>query len=470
MAISWNTYASLNASEATVHYGDSPLHLDKVVFSNQTTFLTSRTFSHHAVLNDLKPKTKYHYRVAYTNCAHCSTIPTYTFTTPREAGCTDEYTVAVVADMGLMGPDGLTDAIGSNAVGALLPGETNTIQSMTQNLDAFEHIIHVGDLAYADYFLRESVGGFFGNGSIIVNASSVVEHYETLNEQFYDELTSLTANKAYMVAVGNHESNCDNGGITDAVNNITYTAKLCMPGQTNFTAYTEHWNMPGTPGKTQNFWYSYVRVLYPAAPPPTDKRRTTEWSTTSSWTSRPISDKVSLAPTKWQGGTGKKMSPTVGYYNQQIDFLKADLAAVDRSVTPWVMAFGHRPYYNGIGDALCTQCKAAFEDILYDGGVDLVMNGHNHVYSRSYPVYNNTIDPNGYNNPSAPMYITNGLGGHYDGVDVSSDPLPAVIAKGIDAVYGWSLLTFANSTHMKHEFVASRNSTVLDTTWLYKQH
>lgn len=48
--------------------------------------------------------------------------------------------------------------------------------------------------------------GFFGNGSIITNKTSVVDHYETLNEEFYDEITPLTANKAYMVAVGNHES------------------------------------------------------------------------------------------------------------------------------------------------------------------------------------------------------------------------------------------------------------------------
>jgi hypothetical protein len=52
-----------------------------------------------------------------------------------------------------------------------------------------------------------------------------------------------------------------------------------MPGQTNFTAYVtnlkhdilmfsyaEHWNMPGAPDASQNFWYScmsfpVIRVL-----------------------------------------------------------------------------------------------------------------------------------------------------------------------------------------------------------------
>ena len=74
-------------------------------------------------------------------------------------------------------------------------------------------------------------------------------------------------------------------------------------------------------------------------------------------------------------------------------FLKADLAAVNRTETPWVLAFGHRPFYNGIADALCKPCKAAFEDLLYEGGVDLVMNGHNHVFSVSHPVYKSESPP-----------------------------------------------------------------------------
>lgn len=60
---------------------------------------------------------------------------------------------------------------------------------------------------------------------------------------------------------------------------------------------------------------------------------------------------------------------------------------MNRTATPWVLAFGHRPFYNGIGDALCKPCAKAFEDVLYQGGVDVVMNGHNHVYSQSWPVY-----------------------------------------------------------------------------------
>jgi len=54
------------------------------------------------------------------------------------------------------------------------------------------------------------------------------------------------------VGPGNHEANCDNGG-TGA-----YTASICMPGQTNFTGYRNHFRMPSSEsGGVENFWYSF---------------------------------------------------------------------------------------------------------------------------------------------------------------------------------------------------------------------
>lgn len=81
-----------------------------------------------------------------------------------------------------------------------------------------------------------------------------------------------------------------------------------------------------------------------------------------------------------------------------------------------------------------------------------------------------TADPNGYNNPRFPTYISNGLGGHYDGQDVIDNPLPPNIAYGVEKVYGWSRLTFANATHMRQEFIAARNGSVVDEFWLYREH
>lgn len=161
-----------------------------------------------------------------------------------------------------------------------------------------------------------------------------------------------------------------------------------------------------------------------------------------------------------------------GTNNQQIDWLTSDLASVDRCKTPWVVAIGHRPWFSS--GNICDNCSLAFTPVLEKYGVDLVLHGHFHVYERNVPVFaNGTIDPNGYNNPSTPWYIINGIAGHYDGMDNFTYPLQDYQVYGIDAVnstYGWSKIHFYNQTHLKHEFVASNNNSVLDSTVLFKNH
>jgi acid phosphatase type 7 len=98
----------------------------------------------------------------------------------------------------------------------------------------------------------------------------------------------------------------------------------------------------------------------------------------------------------------------------------------------------------------------------------LVLSGHFHVFERNAPIRYNVSDPNGLNNPSAPWYITNGAAGHYDGLDTLSSPLKPESRFADDSDYGWSKLIFHNCTHMTHEFVASKNGTVLDTATLFK--
>lgn len=70
----------------------------------------------------------------------------------------------------------------------------------------YNFIAHFGDIAYADYFIKESWEGYFGNNSLIPNMTSIVNGYNVLLEQFYDQMTPLTSSKAYMVGVGNHEA------------------------------------------------------------------------------------------------------------------------------------------------------------------------------------------------------------------------------------------------------------------------
>lgn len=71
----------------------------------------------------------------------------------------------------------------------------------------------------------------------------------------------------------------------------------------------------------------------------------------------------------------------------QAEWMRADLAAVDRDVTPWVFVVHHRPFYtcqsNHRPD---TSLRAAWQPVFDEHGVDMVFTGHNHVYERSQPI------------------------------------------------------------------------------------
>lgn len=107
-----------------------------------------------------------------------------------------------------------------------------------------------GDIAYADYWLKEEIQGFLPNTTI----ADGYKVYESILNDFYDEISTITTFKPYMVGPGNHESNCDNGGTTDSVRNITYNVSICIPGQINFTGYINHFRMPSNESRgTGNF-------------------------------------------------------------------------------------------------------------------------------------------------------------------------------------------------------------------------
>jgi len=63
---------------------------------------------------------------------------------------------------------------------------------------------------------------------------------------------------------------------------------------------------------------------------------------------------------------------------QQYKWLDRDLANVDRSLTPWLVATWHPPWYSSYKahyrEAECMRIEV--EELLYSYGVDIVFNGH----------------------------------------------------------------------------------------------
>ena len=71
----------------------------------------------------------------------------------------------------------------------------------------------------------------------------------------------------------------------------------------------------------------------------------------------------------------------------QADWLRADLAAVDRVRQPWIFVNHHRGFYSCHSThSPDTGLRAAWQPIFDEYAVDLVLTGHNHVYERSVPI------------------------------------------------------------------------------------
>lgn len=436
MTVSWNTFSEIE--KPTISYGLKSNELLFQVSGSSNTYPTSSTWNNHVELPLLIPKTTYYYKVENDDVV-------YNFTTAPIIGNRDEFAFAYLGDMGAMGPLGLSDTGPSSDDAILASGEQNTMQSLISTLDQYEFIIHGGDLAYADYWLKEELADY-----LPFNLTSGPEMYEAILNEFYDGIQPLTSVKPYMVAPGNHDANCDNGG------SGSYDISICLPGQLNFTGYLNHWNMPSSTSKgVSSMWYSYNYGMVHFVHMDTETD---------------LGNGL-IGPDEINGGNDENAGPFGTYENEQVDWLANDLKSVDRFITPWVIVIGHRPWYvSAAASDTCTVCQEAFEKILYENGVDVVMFGHVHNYERFAPTYNGTADKNGLNNPTAPLYIVNGAGGHYDGFDPLVYPLPPTWAYGFDTEFGWNRFTVHNATHLTTDFIAARNNSVLDTATLYKEH
>ncbi|KFY28131.1 hypothetical protein V491_00620 [Pseudogymnoascus sp. VKM F-3775] len=451
MVVSWNTFDHL--SNPTVHYGLSPDALTETASSDVSiTYPTSLTYNNHVKLTGLKPDTTYYYLPGHLLTGTDTSVP-FSFKTSRSAGDGTPYTVAMFADLGTMGPLGLTTSVGKGGDSMLEIGERNTIEALEADAGTFDFMWHDGDIAYADYWLKEEIQGFLPNTTI----AEGYKVYESILNAFYNDMASVTAFKPYMVGPGNHEANCDNAGTTDKEKNITYDSSICMPGQTNFTGFRNHFRMPSKEsGGVENFWYSFDHGMthYIQLDTETDLGH------------------GYIGPDEANGTEGFSEGP-FGIMNQQTTWLENDLKSVDRTKTPWVIVAGHRPWYlsaKNESGTICWSCKEVFEPLLIKYGVDLVYSGHAHVYERLAPMANGVIDPNELDNPAAPWYITNGAAGHYDGLDTLDEhhDYSRFDLDIEDHAYGWSRVTFHNCTHMTHEYIASRNGSVLDSATLIK--
>ncbi|KUL81416.1 hypothetical protein ZTR_10419 [Talaromyces verruculosus] len=431
VSVGWNTYAY--QSSACVQYGISSSNLSSQACStiNSTTYASSRTYSNVVISSDLTPATTYFYKIVSTNCT------VEHFLSPRQPGDKTPFNLDVVVDLGVYGADGYTKRDDTPTVQPEL--NHTTIGRLATTVDDYEIILHPGDFAYADdWYVKPH------------NLPDGKDAYQAILEQFYDQLAPIAGRKLYMASPGNHEANCTE---------IPYTSGLCPEGQKNFTDFIHRFGqtMPSafaTKAKSLSnppFWYSFEYGM-------------THIVMIDTETDFPG------APDSQDGSAGLNGGP-FGNTSQQLDFLAADLASVNRSVTPWVLVAGHRPWYTtGDSSWACSSCQAAFEDLFYTYGVDVGIFGHIHNSQRFLPVYNGTADANGMNDPTAPMYIIAGGTGNIEGLDSAAGIVQSYNAFVYADDYSYSSLKFLNETSLQIDFIRSSTGEVLDSSILYKSH
>jgi len=158
--------------------------------------------------------------------------------------------------------------------------------------------------------------------------------------------------------------------------------------------------------------------------------------------------------------------------DQQSAWLAQDLATVDRKKTPWVIVFGHRPFYcSNKGDDCDIEAdvlKKAAQEIFVKNKVDLVFMAHKHNYERFWPTKLNGDPVKSYENPDAPVYILNGAGGNREGVEHHSSPLPNSVS--FISEWGYGLLTVYNSSTLEWGFYGSADGALLDSFVLKVDH
>lgn len=145
-------------------------------------------------------------------------------------------------------------------------------------------------------------------------------------------------------------------------------------------------------------------------------------------------------------------------------FLEATLAAVNRSVTPWLVVTFHREVYSLTGAESAQQAGflALLEPVLMRHSVDLVANGHLHSSQRTCAVFNYTCTP------GAPVYLISGSSGAMLEVAPIDDPTGLVQFYN-DRSCGHYLVSIANATHARLTWVRNNDSAVLDDAWVVRE-
>ena len=260
----------------------------------------------------------------------------------------------------------------------------NTTVGLVSETEVADMFLHVGDFAYN----LDTLDGLKG-------------------DEFFKNIEQIAAENVYMVSHGNHEDS--KKGLAHYIESFRGMPSNAVPS-----------TFKSANGETTNslyFSWDYGLVHY-----------------------------VSISTELWFGVGGGGVNTT-----SLMTWLKKDLAAANknRQHVPWIIVQGHRSMYctcDGDCDGDAKKLRAALEQTLFEHGVDLFVNGHEHNYERTYPVFKSKSDRSNVN-PKATIYVVSGAAGSQEMHEPFTKPQPEWSAFRSNS-FSYSRVLVHNYTHL----------------------
>jgi hypothetical protein len=343
MIVQWTTQQNMFPS---LQFGTSAAKLDHTVMRvNSSSYLQTDMCGapastkgwrapghlHQALLTGLTPNTQYYYTVGDESSYSKSDVLSF-FSAPVQSAQT-EVDFIIFGDLGQVELDGSNEA--SQMDGSIFT--TVALQQdfeegiVAQNRSAA--VFHIGDISVsaassrAVSFLERLR---FCSLMFCFFPSQYARGYATLWEQFFYQISNISGSIPWMTCDGNHERDYPNSG---SVWNGTDSGGECG------VAYDHRFKMPTS--SLDSTWWSlnYGPVHF------------------------------TILSTEHDFSVG----------SAQYDWVEADLAAVDRTKTPFVVIAGHRPMYidstnagpGGSDLGVAADLRTAFEPLMQKYQVDV---------------------------------------------------------------------------------------------------
>jgi len=426
MVVSW---ATLNAGATQVKYGLTSNEEDMtLVDGEQSTTYTIFDYTspqlHHITLTNLLPKTRYYYIVGDFSASEATKKGGEdSLNTPERVGFSadsmndNNQEKEVLHSSGseefkLMATNnspvsGIHSFVTQPATGdfsePVVFGVIGDLGQTTDSVKTLNHLIanqklamilHVGDLSYANCNHPE---------------------WDTYGIMIED----LSSQRAWMCGSGNHE--------------IEYNKN----DDRLYLAFEERYKMPQV--KPAEYG-AITKYFYDSCTPSEFQSEYNFGNSFFSFTSGPAFI-INVNPYSVTNST----SP-------QYLWLEAELAGVDRSVTPWVIVMMHCPWYSSnkahYEEWQTVEMKNNMEAMFHQYDVNIVFSGHVHAIERSYPTYMDLVD-----SERGTTYINIGDAGNAEGHSTSYYAPPVWSAYTNGTQYGHGELTLVNTTHMEWAWV-----------------